>query len=110
MTGGFGGPRIPHGMGGGVNTPDGNAFRFHANVMALPNAKCVKCGCESFEIRANMKMVSPMMSPNGQWGHGVAQWWQCTDCKHIFVMEEWVKKHEAEAESPIVVPPAGRAD
>lgn len=109
---GFGGPRIP---GMGMNRPQGNQFQMNLNVLSLPNATCVKCGCEFFESRANIKMISPMQSPDGQWAHGVAQWWACANCYYKFDPKEWVEKHLKEEENkknePIIaLPDAGAAD
>jgi predicted nucleic-acid-binding Zn-ribbon protein len=115
MSQGMGIPRIP---GARVNSPQGNQFKIQLDVMALPNAKCIKCGNAEFTLRANVKMISPMQSPDGQWAHGVAQWWACLQCGYKFDPSEWVnkrfedsKKEEAtNADKTIVLPDAGSAD
>jgi len=90
---GFGGPMIP---GGGFNKPQGNQFKINIDIMSLPNAKCIKCDNERFSLVCNMKMISPMQSPTGDWAHGVAQWWECSnpECKHKFDSKEWIDKIE----------------
>lgn len=93
MGGGMGVPRIP---GLGINKPGGNQFQVKLDIMALPNAKCVKCDCEFFIARSNIKMISPMQSPDGQWAHGVAQWWSCQNCGYKFDPKEWVDKRDAD--------------
>jgi hypothetical protein len=84
------------------------------NVMALPNAKCIKCDHEEYEARCNIKMISPVQSPDGKWAHGVAQWWACKNCGHKFDPNEWVKKNDKDevpaSQTTIIVPPAGRAE
>jgi hypothetical protein len=102
----FSGPRIPS----GPNKPDGNQFRMAMNIMNLPNVKCIKCDHEEFALHSHLKMISPMQSPSGQWTNAATQWWKCCNCGYMFNPDEWVKKHESEKNSPIVIPPAGRAD
>jgi len=115
-------PRMPmHGMGGGVNKPTGNQFNMNLNIMALPNAKCLNCDHEEFTTKANIKMISPMQSPNGQWAHAAAQQWICRKCDKPFIPEEWInnklkeEKEKGNAEKKadggvIILPDSGGAD
>jgi hypothetical protein len=105
---GMGFPRVPG--GGKINTPQSNQFAMKLNVMALPNGKCVKCGCEDFISRANIKMISPLQSPDGQWAHGIASWWACLECGHKFDPKEWIEKNDKEKkEEPVIVLPDAKS-
>lgn len=111
MAGGMGMPRIPGGPGG--IPMGGPAEPSMASILAMDNAKCVDCGNDKFIAMANIKMISPMMSPNGQWAHGVGQWWECIKCGKKFDPTEWVnnkhKMENAKDATPILVGP-GAAD
>jgi hypothetical protein len=89
MSKGMGMPQIP-GMGNMRGAPQGQ-MRINIDVMSLPNAKCVKCGNDKFISVANIKMISPIESPSGDWAHGVAQWWECSLCNYKFNPNEWVE-------------------
>jgi hypothetical protein len=88
---GMGMPSIP-GMGGGQQ----QAIRI--DLATMPDGRCVKCDNNTFVATANIKMISPLQSPTGQWAHGVAQWWACIQCGYKFDPMEWIAKTKKEEE------------
>lgn len=81
---GMGMPMIP-GMGG-------QPQQIRLDLATMPNGYCIKCNNKEFIATANIKMISPLQSPTGQWAHGVAQWWACTKCGYKFDPNEWIAK------------------
>jgi len=84
---GMGMPAIP-GMGG--------PQQIRLDLATMPDGCCVKCDNKEFISTANIKMISPLQSPTGQWAHGVAQWWACTRCGYKFDPNEWIEKTKKE--------------
>jgi hypothetical protein len=97
---GMGMPRIP-GMG--------PQQKIQLDLATMPDGRCIKCDNKEFIATANIKMISPLQSPNGQWAHGVAQWWACTQCGYKFDPNEWVAKMKKEEEAAENAKDAGSA-
>lgn len=83
---GMGMPQIP-----GMGIPQ---QQIRLDLAKMPDGHCVKCDNKEFIATANIKMISPLQSPNGQWAHGIAQWWACTNCGYKFDPNEWVAKNQ----------------